>query len=409
MRIGAFAKHNRVSIDTIRHYMELGLILPQKHGGQYTFEERCQIDLDNVIELKNMGFSLNEIKTIFKFKRLGKLTPYQKDDYYRALYIDKHEELKEEIAILKDQKEKLEIKINELSEKESIKDFKLGIDIKMIELLACSKCNSELVLHDGIINDNQIMDGKLECRQCGEFYYIESGILKISNADMDKELKFQQDYFTYIREYINVTDSSYLDNINKGLEWLYKKINFSEMKGKVLLDLGSGVGFFLRYIYQDLPDDCYYIAVDHDINRHKFLKNMLERTGCKKKIVFIEVDFLEIPLKRCSVDILIDHSGTSNYSFHHSDFLLSRINHYVKEHAKLLGSYILFKNFSTNSIIEADFRKNFMIETVKEKIFELGYEALGEHISEYVEKGGKYEGYFVKGEKVYNLMVHCER
>ena len=35
MKIGKFGELNNISIDTIRHYMDLGLIIPEKKGGHY--------------------------------------------------------------------------------------------------------------------------------------------------------------------------------------------------------------------------------------------------------------------------------------------------------------------------------------------------------------------------------------
>lgn len=405
MKIGEFANRNKVSKDTIRHYMDLGLIIPEKHGGQYYFDDRCQESLEEILNLKGMGFTLNEIKTIFMFRLLGNLTHYQQDEYYRTLFINKYESILKEIDALTNIKNRLEEKIEDLLLHECKEKFTIGIDISVLNIFKCLKCNGQLVIVDGIVKDNQILDGKLKCN-CEEEYFIKNGILIVNNCYNESQARFDPNY---IAEYINVTDYNYLDNIYKGIEWVRKKIDFNDLRKKVILELGSGVGFSLRNIFNELPDDCVYIAVDHDITRHKFLKNMLERADTKKNVVFICTDFLQIPIKDKSVDILLDISGTSNYSFEHDEFLLELVDNYVKDDAYLIGAYILFKNFGVNSLIEDKYRKNFVLENIKYRIEHLKYKVIDERVSDYVENGGEYENYFVKGEKVYNYIFYGKR
>ncbi|MGF7060425.1 MerR family transcriptional regulator [Brassicibacter mesophilus] len=405
MRIGEFADFNNVSKDAIRHYMDLGLIIPEKHGGQYYFDDICQESLEEIKNLKNMGFTLNEIKTIFLFRLLGNLTYYQEDEYYRTLFIDKFENISKQIENLITIKDRLKEKIEELSQNESAKKFTLGLDISALNILKCLKCNGQLFIQDGIINDNQIVDGKLKCN-CGEEYAIESGIIKANSYYRQAQFSFEDDY---ISQYINAVDYNYLDNIYKGIDWLRKKIDLSSFKKKVVLELGSGIGFCLRNIFNELPDDCIYVAVDHDIKRHKFLKNMLERAESKKNIIFICTDFLQIPIEDKSVDILLDFSGTSNYSFEHSEFLLGLIDKYIKDDSYLIGSYILFKNFGLNSLIEDKYRKSFILSNIKDEIKGLKYKTIDERVSDFLEKGGEFENYFVKGEKVYNYVYYGKR
>ena len=67
MKIGKFGEVNNLSIDTIRHYIDLSLIIPEK-GAHYFFDEYCQSDLELIIHYKDLGFSLNEIKELFFIK-----------------------------------------------------------------------------------------------------------------------------------------------------------------------------------------------------------------------------------------------------------------------------------------------------------------------------------------------------
>jgi hypothetical protein len=80
---------------------------------------------------------------------------------------------------------------------------------------------------------------------------------------------------------------------------------------------------------------------------------------------------------------------------------LDCVDRYGKKDATLIGTYLLFKNFSMESTIEYKYRKNFNLKTIKEKLKELKYKTIDERISDFIDKGGKYESYFVDGEKIF--------
>ncbi|ETI70414.1 MerR family transcriptional regulator [Neobacillus vireti] len=405
MRIGKFAETNKLSIDTIRHYMDLGLIVPEKRGGHYFFDEQCQSELEHILELKGMGFSLNEMKMIFFYKNFGKLLDYEEDSYYQSLFLDKFKKLEQEIKNLIEFKDRLKLKLEHLSTKSVGSPLMMGVDLRILDILTCLKCGETPTLQDGFISRNQIIDGKLHC-DCGTEYLIESGIVKVGEPERSLRGRPLEHH---IHEYIRETDHLYLENLQNGLQWSKRKLDQVDLHHSVLLELGSGLGFFLRNIFQDLPEDCLYIAVDHDLEKQRFLKNLLERTGYKRKILFICADFLEIPIKAHSVDMMIDYSGTSNYSFLSEAFLLHEVDSLVKPDGYLLGSYLAFKNFSPKSKIAAKFRGNFTVDKIRKNIDKLKYISLEERTSKYVDKGGRYEDFFVQGEEIYSYRFFGKR
>jgi DNA-binding transcriptional MerR regulator/SAM-dependent methyltransferase len=405
MKISKFAEVNNVSVDTIRHYMDLGLVIPEKKGSHYFFDEYCQKDIELILEYKWIGFSLNEIKELFLYKNLGKSLDYEKDIFYQSLFKVKYEKIEQEIKTLKERKDKLKKTLNNLSIETEISSSILGVDLKVLHLFKCVKCNGNLILEDGIINKNQIVEGKLICN-CGEEYAITSGVLTAGKLFEVYKRKSLEDS---ISDYIHETDTAFLENVQRGGEWAKKKLMQLDLNEKILLDLGSGIGFFLRNIYEELPEECLYIAVDRDLNKLLLLKDVIERRNVKRNIVFICADFLNIPIQNNSVDIVIDQSGTSNYSFEYEEFLLCELNSLFKHNCYLLSSFILFNKFSINSQIAPRLRENFTSAKVTKEIENLQFQSIDESTSNYLIRGGRYEDFFVQGEEIYTYSFFGKR
>ncbi|MGN4627714.1 MerR family transcriptional regulator [Bacillus cereus group sp. MYBK29-1] len=405
MKIGKFGEVNNISIDTIRHYMDLSLIIPEKKGGHYFFDEYCQTDLELIIHYKDLGFSLNEIKELFFYKNLAKSMNYEKDTFYQSLFKLKYDKMQQEIELLENKRDKLKEVLQDLLLTNETSNSIMGIDLSVLHLLTCSKCSKKLILQDGIITNNQIIEGKLICN-CGEEYMITSRIITAGELFKANERTSLEDT---ISNYIHETDNAYLENMLKEGEWAKKKLIHLDLNNKLILDIGSGLGFFLRSIYEELPEDCLYIAVDRDFNKLLFLKDVLARKNPRRNILFICADFLNIPIQNRSVDIVIDHSGTSNYSFEHADFLLHELNPLFKSNCYLLSLFILFKNFSLNSQITNNFRANFTLSKIKKELQNLQFQSIDESTSNYLKRGGKYEDFFVQGEEIYTYSFFGKR
>lgn len=402
MRIGAFSKKFSQSIDTIRHYMELNLLIPEKSGGQYAFDEVCERDLLRILYFKERGFSLQEIKTILYYKRLGQLTEHQYNCCYIELVRNKYNSTLKKIEELETVKGLLKESLSVLEERKSEKQFTLGIDLEVLHHLACHVCNSPLTLQDARIEENQIMEGRFKC-SCGMAYTVVNGVLMVPGTSDYTGARFD------IADYLHETSPEYLDSIYKGLEWTHRRIDFESLSARTLLELGCGIGFFLRHNHRDLPADALYFAVDRDINALMYLKDMLERSEVKRQIVFTCTDFRALPVRKGSVDVVVDHSGTSNYSFEHDDFLMAQLNPWLKPDSELWGTYICFHKFAHTSKVPHEQRKLFRADYIREQLKTLGYEIAAENDSPPIAEGGIYEDFFHGDESVFRVSLMCKK
>lgn len=62
--ISELAEESGVTLRTIRHYEDLGLITPERRGTVRVFQTRDRIRLQLILRGKRLGFSLPEIRTI---------------------------------------------------------------------------------------------------------------------------------------------------------------------------------------------------------------------------------------------------------------------------------------------------------------------------------------------------------
>jgi DNA-binding transcriptional MerR regulator len=392
--------------------MKLNLIVPQKKGGHYIFDKECEEELQEVLELKDMGFSLQKIKKIFYFKRIGKLTSYQKNNYYQNLYKEKIYEIEKEIENLKEAKLNLKEKISDLEENNSRDKSVLGIGLDALSLFACPDCQGDLSLSAENVKNNQVLKGSLNC-SCGKILKIIDGIL-YSNPIGESDLKIDEEFIErdHIEKYIKATEPEFMDETYQSLEWLKQNFEELELANKIILEPGSGYGYFLRQIYEFIPESAYYICIDNEPQMNKYLKSILEMTGKKSNIIFITADLPDLPLKDNLVDIMVDFTGTSGYSFQNEEFLPQQLEEYFKERIIILATFIIYDKFGPNNIVERPYRYNFMYREVKNNLINQSFEIKREHKSETkkIKKSmGKYEDFAQPGDKIYSYQLKAER
>ncbi len=402
MRIGEFSKKNNISIETVRHYIDLELITPYKKGGQYDFDEKSQRSLNKVLELKSYGFTLNEVKSILIYESLGKFS-LEDSNLLKDIFKLKEKEINNKIQDLSIMEEKLKNKIKELTSKEEKNVIKVGIDINSLKYLSCVYCGGGLFLEEGNIKNNKIIDGKLKCK-CNREYKIESGILIIENRIINNDNRNENIMEDYLRD----TDINHISSIKKGLDWGQYNLEKIDLNNKVLLEVGSGLGFALRNLYSMLTNSI-YIAIDNDITKHFYLKSLLENSNLNNNVILICTDFKKIPVKEEVIDVFLDCSGSSNYWFQKNDFSIKDILKYLKKDAYVLLSYIIFKKISLNNFIKTENRRNFNIKHIKEEIKSNMFYKIDEISTDYLNKPSLYENYFKEGEEVYVYMYFGKR
>lgn len=403
MRIGEFARKNEVSIETVRYYMELGLIVPLKKGGHYVFEQNCQKYMTAVMLYKSMGFTLQEIKKIFHFTALSRLHSNSERAYYKAFFSSNLERINTEIDRLVSARQLVEDALESFDVEDASKKSVIGLPLKMLELLVCPKCRGGLKLGSGVVEENKVVSGSLKCA-CGSTYEIKEGILLIDPVYEETSYSDESDIRV---EYFKSTSAEYIEKIFIAGAWLGAVMeNLNE--GMCILEPGIGLGYALSQIINYLPKQCLYIGVDHNMNRLKVLKAYFEKSRMDFDLVLIASDFMSIPLKDNLVDVVMDMSGSSNRAFDSDTFLLHDINHLIKERALLYGLYILAEEMD-QVFFERSGTRLFTKACINEEIGALDFKINYDTTTDKVTSGGPHESFVDHVKSTWTYCCYAER
>lgn len=122
MTIGEVAKKMNVTVRTLQHYDREGLLLPSSisEGGRRLYTDKDVIRLHQILSLKQLGFSLQDIK--------NRLIPLDTPDEVADALAQQAEEVRRKVESLSESLRELEILREEVLQMQEV-DFKKYADI----------------------------------------------------------------------------------------------------------------------------------------------------------------------------------------------------------------------------------------------------------------------------------------
>ncbi|MCP5454674.1 MAG: MerR family transcriptional regulator [Thermotogae bacterium] len=364
MKIGDFSKKFDIPVDTVRYYIEQGLLLPEKKNNQYSFDEKDTEDMKEILKLKDLKFTLSEIHKIITIKRLKKVVPKIDIKYIKDM-------LREKLFELKIEQKRIEAAIKEISmlnddfEEDNSYVKELGFPITLLGNIVCPVCGGQPVVNARNIKDNYIFEGNLKC-SCGYEMNIHEGIIVLPEYTQE-----ERDYNKYMEEIVSMHNISIMDEIGKSIEWISKRLNENVSVKQTVLEFGMNPYCILSRASSDQIADNIFIISDIDFSRIKLKKSYFEKRNEDMKIIFIAGNFEKLPLKKESIDVVIDYTGTINFQkgIAKNNFPVYFISELLKREGKWIGLYLFFEEYSksfkeipkeyTDFYIEEKIRKSF--------------------------------------------------
>ncbi len=334
MRIGDFAKKYDMNVTAIRYYVDNALLTPQRKNNQYIFDSQCIKDMDNIIEYKKCGLSLEEIELLFFLEKTSKFKDETIRQIAREMLEGKIDEFKDEQVRIQSSIELLEKQLERFESIEPEEENKPGhgIPFSFIPMLYCPRCNVPLSMENTRISNNQIYEGELSCG-CGYHAVIEDGTVLCDDHVEDTPFKL----FNNVDSVISATEEYsgvYRILLDKISMYLYQNMPETDMPQTVMF--GPFTCNTLLRFCNDLNSDYSYIVIDPSLKRINRIRDYLGETALN--IVYMAGGIDEIPVRRGSVDIYMDDYSVTNSMFTYGHYIYDSINRLLKPGGVILGA-----------------------------------------------------------------------
>lgn len=409
MRIGQVSRKYNIAVDTIYYYIRYGLLVPPRPNSQYYFDDQTLRDLELVLEMKEMDFSLPEVHRILSLQRISGLTDQQDVQEVIQMYTDKRAECVAERLRREKMIEKMDARIQELTQKISKLETHIGLPIRMLDLLCCPKCSGTLQISDVDMNLEYIFRGELKC-ECGYSAKVRDGILLTPNKNVNNDDKPDVN-----RELYKDLPPSLISLFQRSYNWMVKRLESIELKNKVVMETYINAWFFMHNHQQYLDKEGKYIVVDKYPETLGMYKKIIEQQNYQLDILYIADSSTNLPLKRGCVDVNIDFFAANEHNFYKDTFIYEDFRKYYHKNTQMLGTYFYFEN-GLKSMKEylryysEAYSRNFSRQYFLEEMKKNGYRLCASEDCGFTTDSGNNLGFgfHVKGEKMHLMPYLAE-
>lgn len=361
MKIGEFSKKFNVPVSTIRHYIHLGLLVPEKDGSQYNFTDIACREMEIISSMKAVGFKLNELGkylSIFRF--------YNKDDYllYEKLVDDlkakkdslyaERNQINTYIRLINKKIEEIEASniyaagITPHADTETAKATLPGFPLRAVSLLRCPCCQSKLNLFNVDISGDSIINGILSCT-CGYSAIIKNGILFTDEKeDLGNDPNFLDLYFGkenlitnedgILLMAMNEYSNDILANLHRSSLWIHKELESFDLSGKTILFPDMACQYLYSYGGGKNTENSIFLITSLAERAIHTMRQHIANANPDLKVAYIINRDGKLPLRANCVDAIIDYIGSINLGFFIKEHYFDMIAPYMAKNAIIAGA-----------------------------------------------------------------------
>lgn len=342
MKIGELAKTCGVSKDTIRYYVEKGLLIPFKKGAQMDFTDREYEDMQFIQKMKQMQFSIRDMQVILTLRRMSNFIEPDTIKAYEDILNQKKQELSEEITLLQKAYDTVDQELVKYASLKNAKAKAMGVPLMALSYLYCPHCGRQLMVQNAQISNNCVDEGELIC-SCGYHAQITGGIIDTGNRYTGK-----YDRPDLKRGLYRDVGEEFVTGFQKSSDLVYNRLSELNTQGKIVMETNINGYFFLYNCIQNVEKDCLYIITDRYPEMLRMYKQLIETLKLDLNILFLADDSDHFPIKDGCVDVLLDFYGSNEQVIYKQRSFIQEYGRYLKESAVVLGALFGFEGNSVS-------------------------------------------------------------
>ena len=338
MKIGELSLKYHISKDTIRYYVEKGLLLPDTHSAQMKFSEREADDLEEIIRLKNLSFTIHEIQAVLNLRRMSNLIEPDTIQAYLKILQDKMENIHQKQMLLEKASQAIEEEIRICASREKEISISTGVPLVALQYLVCPLCGKKLKISQASMTDEYLDSGKLDC-SCGYHADIINGIVDTGNRypgsyDHPDEKRGL---------YRNVGDE-FIVGFQKSSDMVSRSLEEMNLHDKIIMETNINGYFFLYNNCSRFRNDCLYIITDKYPQMLLMYKHLIELMHVDAHILYIADAGVNYPIQKGIVHVLLDFYGSNEHFLYHKHNFLNMYKKYLQPEGTVIGVMMGFHN-----------------------------------------------------------------
>lgn len=340
MKIGELAQACQMSKDTIRYYVEKGLLLPLKKGAQMDFTKRELEDLRYIQKMKHMRFSIRQMQAAFALRRLSNLIEPDTIQAYEELLNHKKKELREEIALLKDAYRTVDQELKSFQDRHEGRTCMTGVPLNMLQYLCCPHCQKQLQAENARIAGKYLISGRLHCG-CGYQAVIADGIVDTGNRYLGED-----DHPDLKRGLYRDVGEEFVTGLQKCSDLVMERLSAMELRDQVVMETNINGYFFLYNHIREIDPLSRYIITDRYPEMLHMYKQLIESMGLDLDILFIADDSEQLPLLHGCAQVLLDFFGSNEHFLYKQSSFIGCYQNYLCREGQVLGALFGFERGS---------------------------------------------------------------